>query len=383
MSRLKQTSHKPDLPLLVGVAVLLVFGVIMVYDASVVYAQGSFGGKYHFLLLQLLWAASGCLGALVVYRLGYKRVSKFSFIFLAVGFVSLFLLAWPDIPLLNRLLIITQSVYDRFMPEVYGARRWIFFSGRIGFQPSELVKLALVLYLPIWMANRKPSVISIFALLGVLFGLTLFQPDFGTAMVIALIGLVIFFAAGASLLKFLPLLALGFLVGLLMITTSPYRMQRLQTYLNPSASDPLSSGYHINQVLIAIGSGGPLGLGFGQSRQKYQYLPEVLSDSIFAVLAEEMGFLGSVLVVALFALVIWRIFKVAREAGDEPGKLLAVGVGGWVGVQVLVNLAAMTALVPLTGVPLPLISYGGSSTVFALMALGAVFSVSRYTSRKS
>lgn len=383
MPRLRQTSHSPDIPLLIGVSILLIFGVVMVYDASVVYAQGSFGGKYHFLLLQSLWAALGSLGAFVIYRLGYKRSSKFGFPILALGLVFLFLLAWPNIPLLKHFLIIPPNIYHRFMPEVYGARRWVFLlPGQLGFQPSELTKLALVFYLPAWLAKKSPSIISVFSLLGVLGGLILLQPDFGTAMIIVTVGLVVYFVSGVSLIKFIPLGVVGLLMGALLIIVSPYRMQRLQTYLNPAAADPLSSGYHIQQVLIAVGSGGPFGLGFGQSRQKYQYLPEVSSDSIFAVVAEEIGFIGSLFVVSLFGFIIWRIFKIAGEAADEQAKLLVAGVGGWIAVQVFLNLAAMTALIPLTGVPLPLISYGGSSMLFVLMALGAVFSVSRYTVRR-
>lgn len=372
MPKLRQTSHPPDVPLLIGVIVLLVFGVIMVYDASVVYAHEVFGGKYHFLLLQSLWVLLGSLAAFFVYKIGYQRLSKFSFVIFAA---SLFFLLLTVIPL--------PSAFKTFVPEVYGARRWLIIPGKISFQPSELSKFSFILYLSTWLSQKKPKFFSFLILLGILCGLIVLQPDYGTAMIIAAIGLCIFFVSGASLWKLLPL-GVGLVVlGIFFIVSSPYRMQRLQTYLNPAAADPLSAGYHIQQILLAVGSGGPFGLGFGQSRQKYEYLPEVTTDSIFAVVAEELGFAGAAVVIGAFAFLIFKSFAVARNVSSELEKLLAAGVASWLSVQVLVNLAAMTALLPLTGIPLPLISYGGSSMIFVMMAMGLLLSVSRYTVRSS
>lgn len=374
MPRLKQTSHSPDISLLIGVILLLIFGVIMVYDASVVYAHEVFGGKYHFLILQSLWVLLGTLAAFFVYKLGYQRLSKLSFTIFAL---SLFFL------LLTVIARFLPAVFEAFIPKVYGARRWIYLPGGMGFQPSELAKFSFILYLSAWFAKKKQRFSSFLFLLAVLCGLVVLQPDYGTAMVIAAIGLCIYFVSGVSILKLLPLgLGLGIL-GILFIINSPYRMQRLQTYLDPAAADPLSGGYHIQQILMAIGSGGAFGLGFGQSRQKYEYLPEVTTDSIFAVVGEELGFVGTVAVVAAFAFLIFKSFAVAREAPDDLGKLVATGVASWLAIQVLVNLAAMTALLPLTGIPLPLISYGGSSMIFMMMAMGLLLSVSRYTVRSS
>lgn len=369
---LKQTSHPPDLALLVGVLVLLLFGVVMVYDASVVYAHEVFGGKYHFLLLQAVWVLLGALGAFVVYRVGYQRLSKFSF---AILLVSLFFLILTVIPL--------PSIYEKFVPEVYGARRWLIVPGKISFQPSELAKFSFILYLSAWLSKEKQKLLSFLFLLGILCGLIVLQPDYGTAAVLAAIGLCTYFVSGASLLKLVPLGVVLGILGIFFIISSPYRMERLQTYLDPATADPLSSGYHIQQILIAIGSGGPFGLGFGQSRQKYEYLPEVTTDSIFAVIAEELGFMGAVAVIGAFAFLIFKSFAVARNAPDELGKLVATGVASWLAIQVLVNLAAMTALLPLTGIPLPLISYGGSSMIFMMMAIGLLLSVSRYSVRRA
>ena len=381
---LKQTSHSPDLSLLIGVLALLVFGVVMVYDASVVYAQGIFGGKYHFLFLQTGWALLGIFIATIVYKLGYRNFSKLGTMFLGAALALLFVAAWPNIPVLKHLFFLPRSVYDRFFPEIYGARRWlVLIPGKLSFQPSELAKFSAILYFSTWLSKAKRSVPQFFFLLGLLAGLILFEPDYGTAMVFAAIGLCIYFVSGVSLWKLLPILGVLGALGVLMIISSPYRMRRLQTYLNPSTADPLSSGYHIQQILIAVGSGGAFGLGFGQSRQKYEYLPEVSTDSIFAVVGEELGFVGALAVVAAFAFLIYKGFAVARGAPDELGKLMAIGVASWLAIQALVNLMAMTALLPLTGIPLPLISYGGSSMIFMMMAIGLLLSVSKYSVRSA
>ena len=379
MPRLRQTSHSPDTSLLIGIAVLLVFGVVMVYDASVVYAYDVFGGKYHFLLQQLVWVVGGVIAAFVVYKVGYRRLSKLSFVFFSVSLLLLFLTVVPR--------FLPQSLnaffFDKFIPEVNGARRWLILPGVISLQPSELAKFSFILYLSAWLSGKERAISSFLVLLGGLCGLVLLQPDFGTMVIIAAIGLCIYFVSGAKLLKLIPFGLIIGALGALVIISSPYRMKRLQTYLNPSAADPLSGGYHIQQVLIAVGSGGPFGLGFGQSRQKYDYLPEVSTDSIFAVVGEELGFVGSMVVLASFSFLIYKAFAVAQEAGDDLGKFVATGVSSWLAIQSLVNLAAMTALLPLTGIPLPLISYGGSSTVFMMLAMGLLLSVSRYTVRKS
>ena len=350
----------------------------MVYDASVVYAQGVFGGKYHFLLQQLVWVGGGVGAAFVVYKIGYRRLSKLSFAFFAVSITLLFSTVLP------RFLpqSLNSAFFDKFIPEVNGARRWLILPGVISLQPSELAKFSFILYLSTWLAKKERAIFSFIVLLGGLCGLVLLQPDFGTMVIIAAIGLCIYFVSGAKLLKLIPFGLLIGVLGTVFIISSPYRMKRLQTYLDPSAADPLSGGYHIQQIMLAIGSGGPFGLGFGQSRQKYDYLPEVSTDSIFAVVGEELGFAGTLTVVAAFGFLIYRALTVARGAGDELGKLMAVGVGSWLAIQSLVNLGAMTALLPLTGIPLPLISYGGSSMVFMMLAMGLLLSVSKYTVRK-
>lgn len=373
LRKVTRTIHTPDIPLLVSIILLLIFGIILVYDASVVVSHDVFGGKYHFLILQAIWVILGSLAALVVYRVGYQRWAKVSFPLLVISLLFLFL------TVIARFL---PTVFDTFIPEVYGARRWIIIPGRISFQPSELTKFGSILYFSAWLAKGDRSPIPFFFLLSLLAGLIIVQPDFGTAAILVAVVLSIYFVSGVSLFKLVPLVGFILAAGLAFIYSSPYRVERLQTYLNPSAADPLKSGYHIKQVLIALGSGGLAGQGFGESRQKYSYLPEVTTDSIFAVVGEEMGFVGASILVALFMFLIYRSFLVALRSKTKLGQLVAVGVASWLAVQIAVNLAAMTALVPLTGIPLPLISYGGSSMLFMMMGLGLLLSVSKEAQRE-
>lgn len=354
-----------DLPLVLTILALLFFGVVMVYDASVVYAHDVFGGKYHFLILQAVWAIIGVSVAFAVSSLDYRMFREWAPLVMGLALITLVLVLIPGVG-----------------SKVQGARRWIRM-GSIGFQPTELAKLGLVLYLSTWMTSLKQgqrgwSALGPFlVLLGVLVGLVMLQPDFGTAMILAVIGLTTYFISGASPVFFLAGLPALAAAALAFIWFSPYRRQRLLTFLAPGQSNYLTSGYHIYQVLVALGSGGLFGLGLGQSRQKYEYLPEVSGDSIFAIVGEEMGFVGAVLVVSLFMFLVYRGIQIAKQAPDDFGRLLAAGLTAWIGVQVFVNLAAMTGLLPLTGVPLPLISYGGSSLVVTLVGLGMLLSVSR------
>ena len=169
---------------------------------------------------------------------------------------------------------------------------------------------------------------------------------------------------------------MGFLAGVVLAITSPYRLNRILTFFN-SSHDPLGASYHVRQILIALGSGGLVGLGFGKSRQKFAYLPEATTDSIFAIIAEELGFIGSTILILIFLFLIYRIFSIAKRAPDNFGRLLAIGIGSWFAMQIIINLGAMVALIPLTGIPLPFISYGGSSLVVALFAVGILINIGR------
>lgn len=377
----RRTSEKFDTSFLAGLLSLLVFGVIAVYDASVVYSHEVFGGRYHFLFLQLAWVALGTAVFLFFWRFDYRKLNAWAPTLFFVSLVPLLLVLIPS----------------PFSSKVYGARRWLTLNpqplpslpllGRLSFQPAELVKLTFITYLASFLSRETGRLGSkkrnsprqwkvLFSAL-VLGGLVLLQPDFATLMILVGIGLAIYFLSGAPLFQFLVLLPAIGGGALAFILSSDYRRQRLSTFLNPSAADPQGAGYHLRQILISIGSGGLTGLGLGQSRQKYGYLPEVQADSIFAVICEEVGFLGALAVMAVFLFLIYKTFQVSKGAQDQFGKLLAGGVATWITVQTMINLAAMVGVVPLTGVPLPFVSYGGSSMIFLMAAMGVVFSVGR------
>lgn len=346
-----------DKPLLFTVLALVVFGVVMVANASVVDATRTFGDELFFAKRQFLRALGGLSLLFLLARVPYRVWNKFALPLLGT---TLLLLVFVLIPGLG-----TQA---------QGARRWIDL-GIIDFQPAELAKFTLCIYFAHLFSRRRAILPFLFALTAVV-GLVMFEPDLGTATVIVFFSAVIYFASGAPLTYFLALLPLGLVSAVIFIITSSYRKERLLTFFNPT-SDPQGASYHIRQVLIALGSGGLFGLGLGQSRQKYLFLPEPATDSIFAIIGEELGFIGGAVVIALFAYLVWRGFLIATRAKDAFGRLLAVGITAWIGIQAFINLAAMVALVPLTGVPLPFLSYGGSALIFNLAALGILLNISR------
>ncbi|MCX6784051.1 MAG: FtsW/RodA/SpoVE family cell cycle protein [candidate division WWE3 bacterium] len=365
--------HQPDWVLFFILLGLLVFGIIAVYDASVVTAANVFGGKYYFMLLQLFWSLVGIAVFFVFSNLNYQVFSKFAKWFYIIGLIFLVLVLIPS----------------PFAPVINGARRWFYinpsplpllpFFGRLGFQPAELAKFCLIVYLSKLFTDKNRRTVIIFlvttAVYAILIGL---EPDFGTSVITLGIGLSIFFISGASLAYFAAGLPSIFAVGLVYVLSSAYRKARLLTFINRSSVDNSGAGYHIQQILIALGSGGLFGIGLGSSRQKYGFVPEVQTDSILAIVGEELGLLGTLLLVSFFGLLIWRLLKIVGTAPDNFSKFITVGFSSWVGVQVLMNLAAMTHLIPLTGVPLPLISYGGSAMIFMLSGLGVVFGISKY-----
>jgi cell division protein FtsW len=257
-----------------------------------------------------------------------------------------------------------------------GARRWVNFHFFL-LQPSEFVKLGLAIYLAAWFSSKeKGRFLAFLMLLGLVVFLVMLQPDMGTAAIILSEALVVYFFSGANLLQFGLMVPVVGVIGIILIKLEPYRLARLTTFLNPNQSLSTSS-YHVRQILIALGSGGLTGVGFGNSLQKYAYLPENTTDSIFAIIGEELGFLGATVIILLFLVVVWRGFYIAVKAKDNFGKLLAGGITTFLAMQVLINLAAQTALLPLTGIPLPFISYGGSALIINLAAVGILMNISR------
>jgi len=355
---LKNASNKPDVFLIVLVVSLTIFGVIMVGNASVVEAYRDFNDKFYYLKLQAQWAGLGFLAFWLATLLPFSYFRKTAVLLMVLAIIFLILVLIPG-----------------FGTEALGARRWLN-AGGIRFQPSELAKFALIIYLAAFLSRQKKT-LPFITVMAVLVGLIMCQPDLGTTVVLVAIGVLLYFASGAPLWQFGSIGLLSLAVGVGLIFSSSYRRERLLTFLNPGR-DPLGASYHIRQILIALASGGLFGVGLGQSRQKYEYLPEVTTDSIFAVIAEETGFVGGLLVVLSFLFFVWRGLKIAKEAPDEFSRLLAIGITVWVGLQAFVNLAAMVALVPLTGIPLPFISYGGSALVLALFSAGILVNISKH-----
>ncbi len=348
-----------DLLLLFTIIFLSLFGLLIIYDASSFIAFRDFGDKFHYLKEQSIWLL-----------LGFGILSFFSFF----DYHKFYILSLPLILVAILLLILV------FIPGIgvsfLGARRWI----DLGFflvQPAEFVKLALVIYLSAWFSKKeKGRLLAFLLLMGLVFSLVLLEPDMGTAGIILVSGLVVYFLSGGSILTFLFLIPLISIIGFILIKISPYRSARLATFLNPNQAIETSS-YHVRQILIALGMGGATGVGIGNSLQKYAYLPENTTDSIFAIIAEEFGFIGSAFLIFVLMFLVWRGFLIAQRAKDNFGKLLAGGIITFLSVQMIINLGAQTMLLPLTGVPLPFISYGGSALIIDLAAIGILLNISR------
>lgn len=356
--KMKLSFSSPDGWLIAVVAFLCLFGVLMVYDSSVAIAIRDFSNQYYYAKEQLKWLGLGIAAMIIVSRIDYHRWSTLALPFL-LGTMGLLLAVF--VPGLGV--------------RALGAHRWINF-GLFVIQPAELAKLVLVIYLSAWFSVQEKKRFGAFLLLTcVLFGLVILEPDLGTGVVILVISLIMYFLSGASVKHFMFLVPVIIFGVVILAVSSPYRFARLTTYLNPE-SDPLGASYQIRQVLLSLGSGGLTGIGIGKSRQKYEYLPEANTDSIFAIIGEEVGFVGTLFVVGTFALFVWRAFHIALLAPDIFGRLLASGIASWIGIQSILNIGAMAALIPLTGIPLPLISYGGSSLVIVLTAAGILLNVS-------
>jgi len=339
--------------------ILTAFGVIAVADASSVQSMSSFSDPYYFAKQQIMWSLVG-IGGLVfaasVHFLFWKKISYLVF------FLSIALLFAVLIP----------GVGSR----VLGARRWIYI-GPLGFQPSEFAKLGLAFAFARIMASKDYKKWVPLAVLGAVGSLIMLQPDFGTMLVLIFIGVSQLFVGGYPFFYLVGVGLIGVLSGALLIFFSDYRRERLMTFFQ-SSSDPLGSSYHIRQILIAFGSGGLFGVGLGQSRQKQLFLPETATDSVFAVIAEEMGFFVAVLIVVFLSYFVIRLYTISMRCEDTFGLLLGVGISSWIGGQMFLNLASMLALTPLTGIPLPFFSYGGSSLTMILFSVGILLNISKY-----
>lgn len=364
-THLKNKLFSPDKLLFITLFLLGIFGLLAVFNSSIVSAYREFGNEYYFVQNQAIFLILGFILTIIISQIDYHIWYKLSVPLLFITLLMLVVVFVPGIGV-----------------KAYGAKRWI----NIGFfspQPTELTKLVLVIYLSAWFSHKeKKRFLAFLTLLGVLVGLVILQPDLGTAVIISAIAILLYFISGAPLTHFLLILPISIIAVIILAIVSPYRLARITTFINPKL-DPLGSSYHIGQILIALGSGGWFGLGLGKSRQKYEYLPEANTDSIFAIIAEEIGFLGSLMLIFAFIFVSYRTFKIAKNAPDRFGQLLANGVAIWFTIQTIINLASMVSLIPLTGVPLPLMSYGGSNLLSILIGFGIVLNISKYRTNKT
>lgn len=344
---------------------LALFGLVMVYSASGAVPTDKFGGSFHFALRQLAWAAAGIVAMLILMRIDYQRYASPMLILLLLAVSVVLLLA----------------VF--FFKARNGAHRWITF-GSLSAQPSELAKLAFIAFMAYFLARRneddeqgsfQATFIPAAVVTGMLMALILKEPDLGTAMMIGIIFVVMMMVGKVPLWHLLALALPVTLIGWVYIWMTPFRRGRITAFLNPEA-DPQGAGYQILQSLYAVGSGGISGVGLGSGKQKLGYLPEARTDFIFAVIGEELGFIGSVLVVVVFGILLWRCLKASFRAPDQFGQLLGIGLTTMLVAQAFFNMSVVLSLVPTKGIPLPFVSAGGSSLLFALAAVGVLLNIS-------
>lgn len=366
MAKYLKQRVKPDYKIAFLAIALAIFGLVAIASASVVVAYDKFGGAndYYFVWHQAIALVIGLIGMSIFSNFDYRNLKKIAVPFLIIVLVLLVAVFLPKIGSTAK-----------------GAHRWIDLG--FSFQPSELAKISFIIYLSAWLESKKDELSKVsrallpFAvMLLVVSALIILEPDLGTLTIIILTSTILFFAAGA------PVWHIGslglFLAGIFVVfvRSATYRWNRFLTYLNPGA-ETLGKGYHVSQAFIAVSQGGFWGRGFGQSLQKMKYLPEPHTDSIFAVICEELGFLRASLIILAFAYLFWLGVKVARRAPDDFGRLLALGLTASLVIQAFVNIAALLGLIPLTGVTLPFISYGGTSLVISFVQIGILLNISK------
>lgn len=361
-----------DKPFLIITIILVVFGFFIFSSASLgLLARGS--GKFMAVTFNqvVFGLLGGTIAAIITSHIPYMFWRRYAF-YLYIAAIALMLMVFvPHVGLCLK-----------------GACRWVSIGGYATIQPAEVYKIGFVMYLAAWMASVKQKTgtfkfgtLPFLVLVAITAGLILMQPDTDTFMVIALAGLGIFITAGGKWRDMIIMVLIGLIALGGLVMARPYLMDRIQTYINPAA-DPTGNGYQIQQSLIAIGSGGLFGRGFGQSIQKFNFLPEPIGDSIFAVAAEEFGFVGAVFIILLYLAFAFQGFRIATRAPDTFSSLLVVGIVVLITVQSFLNIAAMLAITPLSGTPLLFISHGGTALFFALASVGIVLNISRYQSKK-
>lgn len=358
---------KINIFLLISVVIISLFGVLMIYSSSYIWAEYKFNDPYKFLKSQLIFLILGYIIMFIVSKINYQKYQKYSNIIFGICFILLVLVLIPGIGTVRN-----------------GSRSW-FGVGGFGIQPSEFTKLGLIIFTSKYLKNNnkelrdiKKGVLPILIVLMLVFGLIMLQPDFGTGVVIVISIVALLFVSGVKMNFFIKIGLLGLVGVVVLIIIAPYRMERIISFLNPW-SDPLGSGFQIIQSMYAIGPGGLLGLGFGNSIQKHFYLPEPQTDFIFSIISEEFGFMGILIVSSLFITIIYQGIKISMKCEDAFGKYLAFGITFSLAFQTLLNLMVVVGLIPVTGITLPFLSYGGSSLLITLLSMGILLNISKST----
>lgn len=362
--------HKPDYAFLSLLIIILVFGIIILISASSIRAFQAQGDIYYFFKHQFIFGILlGSIVFIIFQKINFQFWKKIAPVLFIASFILLILVLVPSIGC-----------------EINGAQRWICIPG-FSFQSSEIAKLGLIVFLSSWFAEKikskeltcfKKTFVPFIIILCIISILMILEPDVGTLGLLILISLIIYFTSGAKVSHIFLIVLSGAGLLAVLIKKAPYRFNRLLSFLQPEL-DPQGIGWQIKQSLIAIGSGGLFGLGLGHSQQKQVLLPMPIHDSIFAVLGEELGFIGAIALIILFMLLFYRGFKIAKKAPDDFSKLLSLGITAWFALQAFINIMAITGLMPLTGMPLPFVSYGSSSLVISMAGAGILFNISKYT----
>jgi len=367
MNQPTKLKEKPDYILLSIIIILLTVGIVMVYSSSYIWAEYKYSDQFYFLKRQLLFAGAGIFAMYLFMKIPYSTWKRYANLILFICYLLLILVLIPGVGMIRG-----------------GAQSWIGV-GAFSIQPSEFMKLGLIIFLSVYLSLHQKYIRSFIkgffpALILVVssFGLIMLQPDLGTGIVLITTCMIMIFVAGARLFHFFGLALIGLIGFTLLILSAPYRISRITSFLNPW-EDPLGDGFQIIQSLYAIGPGGLMGVGFGKSLQKYFYLPEPQTDFIFSILGEELGFIGGTVLIGLFFCLFWRGIKVALEAPDLFGRFLALGIVSMLTLQAMINISVVIGLIPVTGITLPFLSYGGSSLTLTLASAGILLNISRYS----
>ena len=354
---------KIDKNLLISITILSLFGLLMIYSSSNIWAEYKYNDPYKYLKSQSLFLILGFIIIYIVSKINYQIYNKYSNKLLIISLILLILVLIPGIGTIRN-----------------GSRSW-FGIGSFGIQPSEFAKISLIIFTAKYLSNNKiknnkSTIIPIISVVFIFFGLIMLQPDFGTGVILVISIIAMLFVSGINLNFFIKAGIFGLIGVVILILLAPYRLQRITSFLNPW-SDPLGSGFQIIQSLYAIGPGGLLGMGLGNSIQKHFYLPEPQTDFIFSIISEELGFAGILIVASLFITIIYKGISISIKQNDKFAKYLSFGISFSIAFQTILNLMVVVGLIPVTGVTLPFLSYGGSSLLVSMFSIGIILNISK------